>query len=79
MNTISRYKIDTGTPQQASEMQYPFFSAEKTGKVKSANSVCDVATFVAYWSIMQLLLMIQHFRDFIADMIKMSNDDDDCP
>ena len=44
-NTTYRYKIDTGTPQQASETQYPLLMAEFTRKVIGANSVCDVFTF----------------------------------
>jgi len=50
MNTTSRYKTNRGNPQQASEMQYPVSMAEFTRKVNSANSVCNVFTFVAHMS-----------------------------
>ena len=38
INITSRHKIDPGTPQQASEMQYPLVMAEFTNKVNSVNS-----------------------------------------
>ena len=49
INATSRYKIEPGAPQQTSEMQYQLFKAEFTRKINSANSVCDMITFVAYY------------------------------
>ena len=53
INPTSRYKIDPGTPQQAVEMQYTSLMAEFTREVNSANSMCDVTTFVGYSNIFE--------------------------
>ena len=59
INTIYKYKIDPKTPQQASKMQFPLCIAEFTRQVNSANSVCDVFSFVAC-----LLISVKLWHDF---------------
>ena len=55
INNTFRYKMDPGTPQQASEMQYPLLMAAFTTKVNSAKPVRDVFTFVVYYKISEIV------------------------
>ena len=65
INTISWNKIDPGTPQQASEMQYPMFMVEFTRKLNGANSVCDVITFLGYINKNLIITTKRRERSFI--------------